>query len=167
MSDLNREHNITAFSSLFRLNRATVRKRLKEANVQPCREVSGNPVYDIADAAEACFSEVKTYRGEDPDEMSPMDRRAWYQSEMERVKLEEKCGNLCPVEDVGRVATTMMMGVVNPLDSVVDTLERKCGLNPDALEVVQEVIDQTRENLYQRSQRISEDLAGDSPEDEP
>lgn len=38
----------------------------------------------------------------DSQEMQPQDRKAWYQSERERLKFEQEIGELLPASDVAR-----------------------------------------------------------------
>ena len=107
------------------------------------------PLYALADIGPALFS------GRDvggstisPDEMDPQSRRAWYQSENERLKFETDQRHLIPDDEMAREQAVLMKAVANSMDSLPDVLERECGMTGAQLELVQTVIDSIRETMY-------------------
>ncbi|GHA85364.1 DUF1441 family protein [Modicisalibacter luteus] len=141
--------SISRIAEAFRMDRRTVTKRLQDAGVTPAGKKRGNPVYSLADAGPALYQE----RGEvggglDLDQFPDM-RKAWYQSENERLKYEKEIRRLIPDDEFARELSTLAKTVAAGLDSLPDMLERDAGLSPEALERVQATIDTLREQMYQ------------------
>ena len=154
MAEINRleeayNWNITRLADAFGLHRDTVRKRLKEAGVVPAGSRNGANVYALKDAGPALFGETMAASGYDPDDLPPQDRKAWFQSENERVKLEKDMRLLVPVEEAHREMSRLAKAVASGLDSLADMLERDAGLAPEAIEMVEQVTDNLREQMYQ------------------
>lgn len=154
MAEINRledayNWNITRLADAFNLDRGTVRRRLREAGVVPAGTRNGANVYALKDAGPAIFGEIFGGSGKDPDELPPQDRKAWYQSENERVKLELELRNLVPAEEAHREMSRLAKAVASGLDSLADMLERDAGLPPEAIEMVEQVTDNLREQMYQ------------------
>ncbi|MBF0035799.1 DUF1441 family protein [Citrobacter freundii] len=146
--------SISKISEAFSLDRATVRKRLVEAGIEPAGKVRGNPVYHLRDAGPALFQteeEVNPESIHNPSTMHPKDRKDWYQSENERIKLEKEQRKLIPADEVVIVYSAMRKAVVQVLDTLPDILERDCALSPKAVEVVQKSIDDLRYTLAERT----------------
>jgi hypothetical protein len=141
--------NITRLADAFDLDRGTVRRRLREAGIVPAGSRNGANVYALKDAGPALFGDSVNYGSADPDELSPQDRKAWYQSENERVKLEQEMRNLVPVEEAHREMSRLAKAVASGLDSLADMLERDAGLPPEAIEMVEKTTDALREQMYQ------------------
>ncbi|ENA7307278.1 DUF1441 family protein, partial [Escherichia coli] len=64
--------------------------------------------------------------------MEPKERKDWYQSENERIKLEKEQRKLIPVDEVVIVYSSMRKAVVQVLETIPDVLERDCALTPQA-----------------------------------
>lgn len=144
--------SILRASKAFGMTRQTVRKRCDNANIKPVGQKQGNPVYLVADMARACFAQLVHYDtdgGPDPEQMIPTDRRAHYQAELDRVKLEKELCQVIPVDEVTREMSALCKSVANTLDSLPDMLERECSMSAVELERVQRVIDTLREQLYE------------------
>jgi len=140
--------NITRLAEAFGLHRGTVRQRLNSAGVVPSGVRNGASVYALRDVGPALFSE-HFISGSNPDDMTPTDRKAWYQSEKERIGIEREMRLLIPVEEVHREMSRLAKTVANGLDGLADMLERDAGLSPEAVERVERVTDLMREQLYQ------------------
>lgn len=84
------------------------------------------------------------------DELLPTDRKAWFQSERERLKFEIETSALIPASDVTREFATLAKAVVQVLETLPDILERDCGLQPLAVTRVQAIIDDLRDQIAQR-----------------
>ncbi len=82
-----------------------------------------------------------------PENMPPKERRDWYEGEKVRVALELQSGNLLTLDDYRLELARILKQVANTLETLPDTLERKCALPPDALIAVQEEIDKERAML--------------------
>lgn len=131
------------------MDRRTVTRRIEDGGVKPAGSKGGFPVYELKTVGPALFGQVMV-GGADPNDMPPNERRAWYQSENERLKFEQQMNQLVPMHDVRREMSQMAKGMANTLDSLPDILERDCGLSAEALDRVQDVIDAQREQMYLR-----------------
>lgn len=154
MADINRleeayNWNITRLADAFGLHRDTVRKRLRDAGIVPAGSRNGANVYALKDVGPALFGETFGGTGLDPDELPPQERKAWYQSENERVKLEKDMRLLVPVEEAHREMSRLAKAVASSLDSLADMLERDAGLAPETIELVEKTTDALREQMYQ------------------
>lgn len=131
------------------MSRNTVSKRLREGNVPPSRRERGSPVYALKDAMPALFQPdtVTTNGLFDPNQMPPEMRKAWYQSENERLKFEKTQGELCSADDVARNMALMAKAVIQVLETLPDVLERDCALQPTQVAKVQMAIDDLRDQL--------------------
>ncbi len=112
----------------------------------------GNPVYALQHVGPALFS-VKHEAADsvhDPSRMEPKERKDWYQSENERIKLEKEQRKLIPVDEVVIVYSSMRKAVVRVLETIPDVLERDCALTPQAVGVVQQAIDDLRYTLQEK-----------------
>lgn len=141
--------NITRLADAFGLHRDTVRKRLNANGVVPSGVRNGANVYALKDAGPAIFGESFAGAGADPDELPPQDRKAWYQSENERVKLELELRQLVRAEEVHREMSKLAKAVASSLDSLADMLERDAGLQPETIQLVEQTTDALREQMYQ------------------
>ncbi|MCE1365408.1 DUF1441 family protein [Enterobacter hormaechei subsp. xiangfangensis] len=90
-------------------------------------------------------------------EMSPQDRKAWYQSENERLRFEEASRELLPVDEVAREYASLAKAVVMVLETLPDILERDCALTPTAVTRVQIIIDDLRDEMARKIQESDSD----------
>ena len=89
--------------------------------------------------------------------MPPTDRKAWFQSENDRLKFQEAEGRLVPDDEVAREMSSIIKAVINPLDGITDTLERKADLTPKQALVLQTEVDAIREQMYIKAAEIGDD----------
>ena len=82
--------------------------------------------------------------------MAPQDRKAWYQSERERLKFEQEIGELLPASDVAREMASMAKAMIQGLETLPDILERDCAMTPSAVLRVQNIIDDMRDQIAQK-----------------
>lgn len=139
------------------MDRRTVTRRIAEAGVPPADERRGHPVYELRRVLPALYAETVARPGTPPDEMLPTDRRAWYQSENERIRLEKELRQLVPAHEVHREMVRLVRRFTNSLDNLPDMLERDAGLDPARMEMVIESLDAAREHLYKT---MAEELDG-------
>jgi hypothetical protein len=144
--------SITQIAQAFQLNRVTVRKRLAENGVSPVVVKGNSPKYSLAEVGPALFAmpQISGGSGEytSPNEMIPTDRKAWYQSESERLKFQRELKTLVPDDEVAREMSFIIKAVINPLDGITDTLERKADLSPKQAIAVQAEVDAIRDQMY-------------------
>lgn len=144
--------NLTQIATAFQMHRDTVRKRLVKAGVDAAGLKGNSPLYDLAQVGPALFGAYQNQEPSkvDPDELDPMARKAWFDSENARLKFEQECQNLIPAHEVAREFAEFAKSIVNPLDGLPDVLERKAGLSGRALELVQKNVDAVREQMFLR-----------------
>lgn len=146
--------SIFKIAEAFGLHRDTVKKRLLSSNAPIAEMVKGNPVYSLQHVGPALFGSKLTADADsdhDPSKMEPKERKDWYQSENERIKLEKEQRKLIPVDEVVIVYSSMRKAVVQILETIPDILERDCSLSPQAVSVVQKSIDDLRYTLQEKS----------------
>ncbi|HCL6751419.1 TPA: DUF1441 family protein [Citrobacter braakii] len=140
--------NVTQLAELVGMNRNLVARRLRDMEL-----AGGNgenlKLYELGPALQALLTPSMKENGE----MSPQDRKAWYQSENERLKFEAASRELIPVEEVAREYASLAKAVVMVLETLPDILERDCALTPTAVTRVQVIIDDLRDEM---ARKISE-----------
>lgn len=140
--------SVAKIAEAFGLNRNTVKKRLLEANIPIANTLRGNPVYALRDVGPVLF-EGRAPNGDiqDPAIMTPKERKDWYQSENERIKLETMLKQLIPVADVHLEMATLVKAITQVLDTWPDKLERDRGWNAAQLTEAQIIVDELRDIL--------------------
>ncbi|HAX2332673.1 TPA: DUF1441 family protein, partial [Escherichia coli] len=81
------------------------------------------------------------------EDMDPHARKAWYQSERERLKFQHETVQLVPVSDVRRSFSVVVKAIVQVLETWPDRLERDRGWTASQLNEVQIVVDEIRDTL--------------------
>lgn len=155
--------SISRIAEALGMSRNTVSKRLRESAVKPSRKEKGSFVYALKDAMPALYkADTPQNLGlNNPDEMPPESRKAWFQSENERIKLEREIGNLLDSSEVAREFSLMAKAVIQVLDTLPDVLERDCGLTPHQVSKVQGSIDDLRDQMAMRAAIIDDDEEGE------
>lgn len=138
--------SISSIAAEFDIDRRTATKRLEEAGVVAAGMVRGHAVYRWRDAARAIYGAPQDHDG--PEQLPPMERRAWFQSEDVRLSVETKKRNLIPA---GEAEIEFAFGnklIVQRLDTLAEFLAREAGLTPEQEDLVQRYTDQMREDMY-------------------
>lgn len=129
-------------------DRDTVAKRLSAAKVKPSGKKGGHPVYRLKDALKAIYAFSDADGGIDPDKLEPFQRKAHYQAEHEKLKLQTERGELVPrleaEQDVARIVKIM----VRTFDGLPDKLERDRGATPALVQAIEQELDACREKMY-------------------
>lgn len=151
--------NLTRLAEALGLSRDTVRKRLRDAGVKPVSKQGNAPVYQLAEAAEAVFrpSQVVVSDLHDPSKMAPKDRKDWFQSETERLKVQTDQGLLIPEQDYRLDLYTVLSDVVSFFENLPDKMERTGLFDPGQLELLEKEGDVYREQLYERLKEAEPD----------
>ncbi|WP_406915181.1 DUF1441 family protein [Enterobacter quasiroggenkampii] len=154
--------NVSQLAALSGVHRQTVSARLK--NVRPAGGNDSNlKLYGLTDVlAELMKMPSPVAEGE----MEPQDRKAWYQSERERLKFEQEVGELIPASDVAREFAEMAKAMIQVLETLPDILERDCALNPATVSRVQSIIDDLRDEIARRVMSDEEKAEEDILEEE-
>ena len=136
--------------------RETVSKRLRDAGVAPAGKRGGYDVYRLADAMQAIYGSTDSEAGGNPRDLPPLERRAFYQSENERLKVEVATGALVPAPEVEADYASLVKLVAQFFDTLPDVLERDCGLTGEQVERVQEACDKVRQQMFEKV--VAEDV---------
>lgn len=137
--------SLSQLADLLGMNRNSIARRLSDI---PRAGGNGSnlKLYLLGDALGALVMPSVRENGE----MSPQDRKAWYQSENERIKFEQSERDLIPVDEVIREYSVMAKAVIQILETLPDILERDCALTPAAVARVQGVIDDLRDEMARK-----------------
>ncbi len=150
--------SISQFARAFGMDRKTVARRIEDAGITPAGKKNGHPTYALKDGAQAIYSEKSFFNPDsDPSTLPPAERKSWFQSENERVKLEKELRQLIPADEVHREMSQIAKAVTTTLDSLPDILERDCDLSPEAIIRVQESVDALRDQMYLRIMQDDEE----------
>ncbi|QYG86914.1 DUF1441 family protein [Citrobacter koseri] len=91
--------NINQLAALTDLHRQTVASRLN--NVEPAPGSNSRlKLYSVLDILRELLGRTTTPELVDVDKMLPPDRKAWFQSERERLKFQQETGELIPASAV-------------------------------------------------------------------
>ena len=140
--------SVNKLASALNVDRRTISKRIAEAGIDPCGARQGHPVYLLSDVARVVFNPSLGAAGPEDLDKFPEQRKAWYQSENERIKFETSVGQLIHQSVFVRETSLVIKNMVNSLDSLPDQMERDFGLAPKVVASVQKAIDAAREQAY-------------------
>lgn len=139
--------SITQASRLTAIARETIARYVSEAGLKPCGERHSHPIFKPSEML-ACI-----YRGPenavDPDGMRPFERKAHYQAEHEKLRLQVERGELVPSIEVEQEVAAIVKRFAQGLDAMPDLIERDVGVHPVLLSRIERAIDQLRESIYQ------------------
>jgi hypothetical protein len=156
--------SISQIASEFGMSRNTVSARIAALGLIPDGKRGGYPVYRLRDVARIAATEAAPAPGADdfnPMTLDPMKRRAWFQSENERLKFETDCRHLVPDIEVAEEFAGLAKAVTQSLETLPDRAERDTRCGP---EVVEYLIEQVRLLRNEIARRV-EGLTGDEQDD--
>src|SRR5688572_23463577 len=110
------------------ISRDVMRRILSERGVQPAGKRGGHPVYRARDVIGALMSNGADQ--DDPDKLKPWERKAHYQAEHEKLRLQVERGELVPALEVERGHGQIFAIATQAFDTLPDVLERDVGLTP-------------------------------------
>ncbi|EFK6635256.1 DUF1441 family protein [Escherichia coli] len=129
--------NISQLAALSGVHRQTAAARLQNLPVAGGHE-SNLKLYRVVDIVSA-FLALPPPVAE--GEMDAHERKAWYQSERERLKFEQETAQLIPADDVRKEMAIWGEIVSEELEKLPSILARDAGLKPMAVNRVQSIID--------------------------
>ena len=136
-------------SDMLRCDRRTIDRLVSRGAVRPAEGFNtSSPVYYLAEVARALFENTDEEGNLDPSRMSPAARKAHYQAENERVRLEVANGTLIYVEELRETLGEALQTLVNALDIAVDLAERDHGFKSEQVEWLSRYVDEKRDRLY-------------------
>lgn len=143
--------SISRLAVMFGHTRETITKKIKETGVKPCDKKGGYPVYNLRDVAEftggAFVADQTPFDQCNPDKLPPKDRDSWYSSENKRLTFQEKEKSLLDKNETQEKLAALLKKIALTFDTLADVMERDVGLSPEQIEKVNEVADNTREEL--------------------
>ena len=135
LEDARRERQLwgaAEFGGAVGVEGATISKRLRAARISPA-SVNGHLKYHLKDLIDATY--LRDAAGAtDPDKLNSYQRKAFFDSELNRLALEQKAGRLVPVEDLERRVAEVFKDVARFRDTIGDRLERDGVLSGASLE---------------------------------
>lgn len=161
--------SVAKIAEAFGLNRGTVKKRLLDANTPIANIVRGNPVYALRDIGPILFGadpDVNTNNLQDPTLMPPKERKDWYQSENERIKLETTLKQLVPVADVHlemavlviRRVETVIATETHALAQKVEQLDAQYGDMNSSINSLQKVVADNQKSQAEVNELIKSEI---------
>ncbi|AYN29995.1 DUF1441 family protein [Buttiauxella sp. 3AFRM03] len=157
----NLQLSIAQLAALSGMHRQTVSARLK--NIPPTGGNGSNlTLYSLTSVIGEL---MRAAPPSDDDDMDAHERKAWYQSERERLKFEQETSQLIPASDVARDFAAIIKAVVQTLETLPDILERDCALTPSAVKRVQDIIDDLRDQMAQKIYDADDDKEEASQEE--
>jgi hypothetical protein len=126
--------------------------------------VRGKPgrkwVFDAIDVARWKFEgEPQAGGDQDPDSMTPQDRKAWYESETKRRALQVSDRELIPAAEVEHVVATAFQAIAQGLRSLPDNIERRTGCGPDVVEAIELALDSEMDALADKLSALAVEVS--------
>lgn len=137
--------SLSQLAGEFGSSRETIKRRLDAANVGPVGTRGGHPVYRLRDAIGPLTSDPDA--GIDPDRLDPLKRKAHYQAELDKLRLQTERGEVIPVIEVEARFGAFTGLVVRWLDTILDVLERDAGMTPQQAAKFDESLSRLRAEL--------------------
>jgi hypothetical protein len=136
--------SIRSLSALTGLDRDTIRQAFSSAELTPAGTRGGYPSYQLQPAIRALFAR----RGDiDPAMLTPGDRKNLALAQRAEFDLEIKRGEFLPRDAYRRASATAFAKVASTIRSLPDNLERKAGLEPATVDLVEQIVDSTLDEL--------------------
>jgi hypothetical protein len=150
--------NLTKIGDAFGIHRDTVKKKLTAAGLKSVGKSGNAPLYVLKDVATVLFQGSGSGgSGEiNIDDLDPKSRKEWFQSENERLKFQEKIGDLIPVVNHRDGLVSPLKKTISFFDSLPDKMERRRCFTPDQLEELEVATDAFRQQLYQQLTKLKE-----------
>ena len=136
--------SVRGFAEELNLDRDTTARRIRDAGLAPAARRGGSPVYRLRDLLRAAYLVAD---GFDPDELRPFERRAFYQGEHEKLRLQCERAELLARTDVEREAARIAGIVTHTFEILPGALDRDCGATPAMLARVERHIDAVRKAM--------------------
>ncbi len=147
----------------FGISRETVAKRLSAADIAPSGKLSGANVYRLRDAI-APILQIGDGK-DDPEEMDPFRRHAYYKAEREARQLAVDDGRLIPADEVEAERARVLKVLTQGLETLPDLMERDFGLPAMVVVRVEEACDKQREAIYS-ALTVDEESPTEAPDQE-
>ena len=104
-------------------------------------------VFDPLKVLEWRFTRPEPIRCDDPDKLSPKDRRDWYEGEKSRVEVEKRKADLITRDEYHAERARILSVLAECLTRLPSRLEVACELPPAASAALRETLDRERAAL--------------------
>lgn len=94
---------------------------------------------------------------QDPNKMTPKERKNWFDSEKGRFWLEKEMKQVVPLPEVRQQMAAIVKAITQVLEVWPDKLERDKGWSADQLNEAQDVVDEVRILLVKAIQETADD----------
>jgi hypothetical protein len=139
----------TRYSDVLRIDRRVCAQALETV---PSMERNGARVWHIRDGMPAIFRRLHGLDAADgtadPKKLPPKDRLDHYRAERERIKLAQEVRILISAAEIEQESSLAFKMLAEGLDGIRTNLEHHCGLPHEAVSLVEQIIDKTRDQLY-------------------
>jgi len=115
-------------------------------------------VFDLLEVAKWRFCTGSASGETSVDNMTPTDRKAWFESEKARLVVEERDRELIAATEVERVVATSFAVLSQGLQSIPDNVERRTGCDPEVVVAVRDVIEKEMDGLADSLSRLYEEM---------
>jgi hypothetical protein len=156
--------SLSAYARAFGTDRDTLRRRLLEAGIEPYAERGGHKIYKLREVYLAWTSANGTIN---PENLSPFNRRAWYQAELDRLRLEQTRGEVIPRLEVEQEIAGVLKIAAETFDTLPDLVERDCGATPQQVARIETVCDRAREEMHRRLTEPTSEEKAAAPAEAP
>lgn len=144
--------SLNQLSKEFGIARETVGSRIRQAGIQPSGKRNNYPVYRVCDVAEAILVPQTSLGGltNNPEKMSPKERRDWYEGCNAKDKHDAHSGVTLSVEVHRERLSDSYKICLQAIETLPDTLERDFNFEPEIIEKVESRIDALRVDIYDK-----------------
>lgn len=139
---------INAFSEEARVDATTIARRIRAGRVEPSGKRGKSPTYRLADLLRCAYM-MDDEGNFNPSGLDPFKRKAHFQAAQEEVRYRAECGELIPKIQVEACFADAMKIAARFFDTLVDVLERDCGVSRAQLLSIDDRLDKMREEFYQ------------------
>lgn len=94
---------------------------------------------------------------QDPNKMTPKERKDWFDSEKGRLWLEKEMKQVVPLTEVRQQMAAIVKAITQVLEVWPDKLERDKGWSAEQLNEAQDVVDEVRILLVKAMQETADD----------
>lgn len=158
----------TKFSDVLKVDRRVCQQALETA---PYKMIGKRQVWHVREGAPAIFRRAwgmdSTADVVNPAKLPPKDRLDHFRAERERIKLAQEVRVLLPANEVESTWGEACKAIAQTLDTLPDHLERDAALPPESVILVQRMIDDLRERLYESVVALTRKSVDVEPEVHP
>lgn len=106
--------------------------------------------FDLRAVAEWLFTGKVENRTADPQDMTPQDRKAWYEAEARRRDMQVQDRELVPRVEVEQAVAMAFSAITQDILAIPDLLERSHGVSADVAEKVEQGLSAALDGLAER-----------------